>query len=394
MYALGGRDESGSHGKILKSCEMLNSSCGGWKPIKPMKQARSGLAATSYKGRIYVVGGTNGVKVLNSVEVYHPHLNSWTSGPSLSNARAYASLVIWNNCIVCIGGRETTAQETVDNVEIWSPSGDNVDEGRWEDAGKTGLGKQTWFYAAASLHSPTLSDCFQPCPVTTTSSPSTAPFPPPTPPLSSTSLPIAGQLAVTSPGTSVAAVAAKFGFVRRKPQSESRTNPVVAADNKTATDQNRKIMLEGVARGYSVAAMRHGAASSRDGSKKDVTIVDSSNMSTTNHQSTPLASEATTFIKRADGLEVPRMKNLLPTDVLQANKITAGGEGEATVHQSSQRLEVSIGDDDERPNSSPSDTQRKIVAASKVDRLRAAFEQQANPSPVSPVQDPMAWFEQ
>lgn len=49
-----------------------------WFSVAPMPTARSNLAAASASGLIYTIGGTNGFD-LNTVEVYNPSSNSWST---------------------------------------------------------------------------------------------------------------------------------------------------------------------------------------------------------------------------------------------------------------------------------------------------------------------------
>eukprot|EP00920_Eleutheroschizon_duboscqi_P039985 GHVT01095888.1.p1 GENE.GHVT01095888.1~~GHVT01095888.1.p1 ORF type:complete len:521 (+),score=151.04 GHVT01095888.1:820-2382(+) len=108
IYCLGGRDEAGCHGRILRSGEILEvqqqqPSASGrrgsnaatvavpWRRLPPMLQARTGLAAVALDGKLYAVGGTNGVKPLACVEIFDPQTSQWTSGKSRASPLAPAA---------------------------------------------------------------------------------------------------------------------------------------------------------------------------------------------------------------------------------------------------------------------------------------------------------------
>jgi hypothetical protein len=69
--------------------------------------------ATSYDGKIYVIGGfdTNG-NVLNIVQVYDVSLDSWTSGATMPGARANIHAVTVNGRVYVLGGTTGNASAT------------------------------------------------------------------------------------------------------------------------------------------------------------------------------------------------------------------------------------------------------------------------------------------
>lgn len=106
VYVIGGRDGIGNYGKLHKSVEMLNLNEKNlkWIMCSSMKQARLGLATIVFKNKLYAIGGTTGIKFLNSVEIYDFHKNVWKEGPSLNYARTNLVVFIWKNSLVVYGG--------------------------------------------------------------------------------------------------------------------------------------------------------------------------------------------------------------------------------------------------------------------------------------------------
>jgi hypothetical protein len=58
---------------------------------------------------LYVVGGKSGPAYLNTVEVYDPVTNTWTSRPALPTARGALGVANVSGSIYAIGGRNATA---------------------------------------------------------------------------------------------------------------------------------------------------------------------------------------------------------------------------------------------------------------------------------------------
>lgn len=85
-----------------------------------MKQARANAFAVAWQGKMWIVGGTSGVKPLPTVEIYDPIKKCWTDGPSLNHARAdpLAFVSDSNNAIVVVGGRDPTTRKAITSVEI------------------------------------------------------------------------------------------------------------------------------------------------------------------------------------------------------------------------------------------------------------------------------------
>jgi N-acetylneuraminic acid mutarotase len=68
-----------------------------WSTKASMPTARNGLRAEVLDGKLYAVGGHDGVSSLNVVEIYDPATNTWSTGDSMPTARyIFASGVINN----------------------------------------------------------------------------------------------------------------------------------------------------------------------------------------------------------------------------------------------------------------------------------------------------------
>lgn len=90
IYVFGGYDQI----KCLNSCEMYNVQDDKWTVIAGMYEPRRGCGAAFHEKSqsVYIVGGTNGSKSLKSVEIYDLVAKKWTTGPELNYARTNVSI--------------------------------------------------------------------------------------------------------------------------------------------------------------------------------------------------------------------------------------------------------------------------------------------------------------
>ena len=79
LYVVGGYDGS----KFLNTGEVYDPVTNTWTTIADMNSRRSRVALVSNRGRLYAIGGYDGLCNLNTVEVYDPVTDSWTQGSSM-----------------------------------------------------------------------------------------------------------------------------------------------------------------------------------------------------------------------------------------------------------------------------------------------------------------------
>ena len=131
MYVLGGRilgdgvasedmDESLTD---FNRNEMYDPQTDTWTVKKPMLEKRSGFAATSANGQIYVFGGEGVKDNLASVEKYDPATNTWIYEPSMPSERIGLEAVSVDDKIYTIGGQIFDPKEglvALDTNEIFN----------------------------------------------------------------------------------------------------------------------------------------------------------------------------------------------------------------------------------------------------------------------------------
>ncbi|KAK0041311.1 kelch-like protein 18 [Biomphalaria pfeifferi] len=123
IYAVGGLTSSGDS---LSTVERFDPITGQWTPGEPMNTMRSRVGVTVFKGRLYAIGGYNGMERLDTVEVYDPVIKRWSRVASMHCKRSALGAVSLNNKIIVCGGYDGVTSlrscETYDpDADTWCP---------------------------------------------------------------------------------------------------------------------------------------------------------------------------------------------------------------------------------------------------------------------------------
>lgn len=123
-YVIGGHDQMKGVG-ITDVEWAIPSEQGGvkdWKATNNMQVGRYGLAAASHGNSVYAIGGLTGLEYLNSIEVAdiqdNGELSAWRFTTSLAEPRATFNVVVYKDWIYVIGG--TNQDRYLNTVEYAS----------------------------------------------------------------------------------------------------------------------------------------------------------------------------------------------------------------------------------------------------------------------------------
>ena len=109
IYVIGGYS-----GDSLCSVEYYDGEI--WRYATPMNTKRSGVGAVTLpSGRIFVIGGYDGVSRQRTTEFYDPETKTWIFGPSLETARSNFATCRIRGYVYAIGGY--TGESTLRDVE-------------------------------------------------------------------------------------------------------------------------------------------------------------------------------------------------------------------------------------------------------------------------------------
>uniref|UniRef100_A0A3B4GW86 Intracisternal A particle-promoted polypeptide n=1 Tax=Pundamilia nyererei TaxID=303518 RepID=A0A3B4GW86_9CICH len=123
IYVIGGISDEGME---LRSAEVYDPISRRWSALPVMATRRAYVGVACLNNCIYAVGGWNeALGALETVEKYCPEEEKWVEVAAMSTARAGVSVSAVNGLLYAVGGRATTrdfsAPVTVDSVEIYDP---------------------------------------------------------------------------------------------------------------------------------------------------------------------------------------------------------------------------------------------------------------------------------
>lgn len=126
IYVIGGLNESGVTNVVEVYDTVLNS----WKKVKSISQPRWNHMVAEVGGKIYVIGGIIGVgdkrQVTDKVEIYNPQKDLWSTGHPMPAPKQGAAVAVVQGKIYIISGRvgvgaDAVGGSAINSVEIYDP---------------------------------------------------------------------------------------------------------------------------------------------------------------------------------------------------------------------------------------------------------------------------------
>ena len=126
IYVPGGRLPSGMPTDIL---EIYDPQHDRWDQGASLPLALSAYSMVAFEGKLYVFGGWDGTKYLDSSFLYDPGKNSWKSISRMSVPRAFAGAAVAGGKIYVIGGYDGTS--AVRSTDEYLPERDDGSGNPW-----------------------------------------------------------------------------------------------------------------------------------------------------------------------------------------------------------------------------------------------------------------------
>ena len=126
IYIPGGRL---ANGKVTDILEIYDPRQDSWSIGEPLPKAISAYAMVTFEGKLYLFGGWDGKRHLDSVYVYDPSQNNWDEVTPMPTARSYAGAAVAGDKIYVIGGFD--GENALDVNEEYIPALDNEVENSW-----------------------------------------------------------------------------------------------------------------------------------------------------------------------------------------------------------------------------------------------------------------------
>ena len=77
-----------------------------WTSVVPMASRRLQFGVANLSGDLFIVGGRDGLRTLNTVECYNPKTNQWSSMPAMSTHRHGLGVAVLNGPLYAVGGHD------------------------------------------------------------------------------------------------------------------------------------------------------------------------------------------------------------------------------------------------------------------------------------------------
>lgn len=126
LYIIGGFAKSLlSVWHAVPTVYQYNPATNKWRELTPMPTARGALGVTVYQNKLYAIGGYDGERNPDVVEVFDPRTNTWSSAASLPTPRDHLAVVTVGSEIYAIGGRSgLDYHKNKGTVEAYNPKVD------------------------------------------------------------------------------------------------------------------------------------------------------------------------------------------------------------------------------------------------------------------------------
>ena len=120
IYVIGGVDKPGN---ALDTVEVYNIKNDSWKKVAPLPQPLHHSAASSFNGKVYVIGGSSSSGVnwipTNKLFIYDSIVDKWIEGKPMPTARGAVTANFVNGILYVIGGYGSS--QIVDVNEAYDP---------------------------------------------------------------------------------------------------------------------------------------------------------------------------------------------------------------------------------------------------------------------------------
>lgn len=100
-----------------------------WEERSKMPTAKSGFVTVTYDSQVYLIGGENGIEIVDTVERYNPETDTWNILSNKPIGVSDVSGALIGGKIYIPGGRLSSG-ETTNVLEIYDPIEDKWEQGR------------------------------------------------------------------------------------------------------------------------------------------------------------------------------------------------------------------------------------------------------------------------
>lgn len=128
IYIPGGATQDGTPTNVM---EVFNPRKNAWEQAADLPVAISAYGLASYEGQIFLFGGSDSVKAIDSVWRYDPITDSWHEGSPMPTARMHPAVLADTGKIYVMGGSD--GDRKLNTNESYSPYAELEKENPWQE---------------------------------------------------------------------------------------------------------------------------------------------------------------------------------------------------------------------------------------------------------------------
>lgn len=122
LYVVGGNNGVPFTPTIYATLERYDPVANAWTTMAPMPTARSHVDGAVIDGKLYVVGGATSSEFFATLQVYDPGTDTWATKTPMPAARYAVGTAAVNGILYAVGGANP---DTLDKVEAYDPATDS-----------------------------------------------------------------------------------------------------------------------------------------------------------------------------------------------------------------------------------------------------------------------------
>ncbi len=127
IYVPGGYD---GQDQAIAALEVYDIRTDTWSVAAPLPSPAFAYGLTAFEGRLYLYGGSSGVRYLNEVWIYDPTDDAWTAGTPMSSPRGFCAATALNDRIYVVGGYDGASESTL--CEAYDPGREGESGSPWQ----------------------------------------------------------------------------------------------------------------------------------------------------------------------------------------------------------------------------------------------------------------------
>jgi hypothetical protein len=126
IYVPGGFD---ALDQAVAAVEVYDPQGDTWTEVAPLPRPLFAYAIAAVNGKLYLFGGFDGMRYLDTVLIYDPSQDSWSEGTPMNQARGFSAAAVVGQKVYVLGGFDGRNESTL--CEAYDPTREGTEGGPW-----------------------------------------------------------------------------------------------------------------------------------------------------------------------------------------------------------------------------------------------------------------------